>query len=111
MSTYLLALGLTLGIELGVAFTFGLRKKDLYPVVAVNCITHPTLHLILFIGSMVRGDMWSFVPLLEGVVVLAEYQLLRQFFDWKKSRLFLLSLTMNSVSYFVGLAFVLYTYS
>ncbi len=103
--SYFFALAATLILELIVALIWGLRKKELLMVVAANLISHPTLHLILLIGSFFTPNVHLAIPFLEGGVVLAEYQLLKSLSDWKKGRVFLLSLTMNSVSYLTGIGF------
>ena len=105
MLSYFFALGATLVLEFIVALIWGLRKKELLMVLAANLITHPTLHLILLIGSFFTTNIHLAIPFLEGGVVLAEYQLLKGLSDWKRGRVFLLSLTMNCFSYFIGLGF------
>ncbi len=103
--SYLFALGATLVLELIVALVWGLRKRELLMVVAANLITHPTLHIILLIGSFFTPNIHLVIPALEGGVVLAEYYLLKDLPERKQGNIFLLSLAMNSFSYFIGLGF------
>ena len=50
LEQYLPAFACTLAIELGVAVLFGFwTRRELLAVIFVNLVTHPSLHLILWI--------------------------------------------------------------
>jgi len=97
----------TLVLEVGVALVLGFRKRpELASVVLVNVFTHPLLcYLLWVIGSPRSAPIGLLeVLLFEAGVVLVEWQLLCfALRRHRKSRLFLLSLAMNVVSFLVGL--------
>jgi hypothetical protein len=102
---YIIALFLTIVIELCVALAFGYKeKKALYLVVLVNLLTHPVINYIIFVNSIF--SLMPYQPLviiLEIIVVIVEWQALSYGLNSKKIKLFYLSLYMNAVSYGIGL--------
>jgi len=101
---FLLALLLTLTLEAGVAWLYGVRSgRDQLTVALVNVITNPALNGLLLLLAWLGMDMtlWL-VTLLEVPVVLAEWGLLAYAFGGPKKRLFVLSLTANALSFLAG---------
>jgi len=105
ISNYLIALFLTIVIELVIAFLFGYRKKlEILTIVFVNLLTNPILNYFLFVN-----DHFSFfkvnliiILFLELVVVLAEWKLLVFALREKSNKLLILSFAMNFCSYIIG---------
>lgn len=100
------ALALTVGVEAGVAWLFGLRTRRAQVTVAlINVVTNP----LLFYLAAVNNSYQLVTPALfltlglETAVVIAEWRLLvwRLGAGWR--RMLLLSLAMNSCSYLAGL--------
>jgi hypothetical protein len=108
ISSYLLALFLTIVIELIAAFFFGFRKKiEIITIIFINLLTNPILNYFLLVN-----DYFSFfksslliILLLEVVVVLVEWKLLVFALQEKPKKLLILSLVMNFCSYIVGVLF------
>lgn len=101
---FLLALLLTVAIEGGVAWLFGLRTRQSQLTVAlVNVVTNPALNVLLLLLAWLGVDvtLWLVLPL-EILVVLAEWGLLAYAFGGPKRRLFILSLTANAASFLAG---------
>ncbi|HET6494828.1 MAG TPA: hypothetical protein VFH61_05630 [Thermoleophilia bacterium] len=101
----LLALALTLAVELPVAVLFGLRSRpQILAVVYVNLLTNPALNLI-------ADAVWSATPsaymptfvVLEVVVVMVEWRVLHWAIGGCSRRLLLLAAAMNAASVAVGL--------
>jgi hypothetical protein len=101
----LLALALTLAVELSVAVLFGLRSRpQILAVVYVNLLTNPVLNLIADV-------VWSAAPsasvptfvVLEVVVVVVEWRVLLWAIGGRSRRLLLLATAMNAASLAVGL--------
>jgi hypothetical protein len=105
MGAYLLALFLTLVIELAVALILGYRsRRELAVVVLVNFVTHPVLHLILFLNNYLAfltvNDLT--IGIMEICIVFVEWGILCYSFPAKKWKLLLLSFLMNLCSYGLG---------
>lgn len=100
---YLLALGITIFLELLVAFLFFLRDRafsKLRYIVYVNLLTHPLLWLVCTkLTGFFTGSIYG-----EPVVIVLEALLLKGFAIKEKSFLKLLGLSaiMNLVSFFIG---------
>ena len=100
----LLSFGLTLLLELGLAFLLGIRKsKDLLLVFLVNAATNPPLVLFLNLFFLSVSPPWYLILSLESCVVLAEWLLYRKRLEYVRIYPFLLSLLLNLVSYVGGL--------
>ena len=105
ISSYLLALFLTIIIELIVAFFFGFKKKiEIIAIVFINLLTNPILNYFLLVN-----DYFSFfksslliILFLEVIVVLIEWKLLVFALQEKSKKLLVLSLAMNFCSYIAG---------
>ncbi len=105
ISSYLLALFLTMVIELAIALFFGFRKKiEIIAIVFVNLLTNPILNYLLLVNdhfSFFKSNL-LIILLLEAVVVLIEWKLLVFALQEKPKKLLALSLAMNFCSYFAG---------
>lgn len=102
---YLLALILTLAVELVVLILFGYRKKlEILVVILVNLITNPLLNFILlsnnYFGFLTVNSLT--ILLLEAAVVLVEWRFLVFALRKDPKKLLVLSLVMNICSYSVG---------
>lgn len=105
ISSYLLALFLTIVIELVIALFFGFRKKiEIIAIVFVNLLTNPILNYLLLVNnhfSFFKTNL-LIILFLEFVVVLVEWKLLVYALQGKTKKLLLLSLLMNFCSYIAG---------
>jgi hypothetical protein len=106
LERYAAAFLLTVVVEVSVALVLGFRRRsEIVAVIWVNVFTHPLLNFLLW--TVVRLRSASVAPweilLPEVGVVLVEWQLLcYALCRHSRSRLFLLSVTMNAASYFGG---------
>ena len=101
----LYCLSCTVIIECGIAFISGIRKaKDLLFVLLVNIMTNPLLVVLTVIVNLFFGRLWYYISLavLEIGAVAAE-GLVYKFTIKHKLNPFLLSLILNSASFFLGL--------
>jgi hypothetical protein len=109
LGSYAIAFLLTLVTEVAVALALGYRKRrEIASVVWVNVFSHPLLIYLIWILDWLRSAPVNFSEtlLLEAAVVVVEWKLLYYaLVKQGKARLFLLSLTMNSVSFVAGLLF------
>lgn len=107
ISPYLVALLLTILIEVFVALMFGFRSKnEILSVILVNLITEPVLNYFLLINSyfsLVTVNI-QFLLLLETIVILVEWRLLVYALQRNSKRLLVLSLVMNLASFALGLS-------
>jgi len=103
------ALGLTLLVELAVAFAMGWRaRNDLAGVAAVSIITNPffvlsVYILLLFFRDLSPEPRLLFMVVLEIVIVLVEWRLLRWALKKGSGKTLLLSAVMNAASFAAGL--------
>ena len=101
----LLALALTLAVELSVAVLFGLRSRpQILAVVYVNLLTNPALNLI--IDAVWFAAPTAYVPtlvVLEAVVIVVEWRVLLWAIGGCSRRLLPLAAAMNAASVAVGL--------
>lgn len=96
----LLALVLTLLFECSVAWVLGYRKKDeMAAIICINVITNPILNYVLWVMPWMYDGIW----LLEGMVVLVEWFLLRFALMQKPAKLLGLALAMNATSFLGGM--------
>ena len=104
---YAIAFLLTLVFEVAVAWLLGYRKRtELACVVWVNVFSHPLMNYLIWLVGAIRSAPLGPLGILpfEAGVVLVEWLLLCYALRRNpKSRLFILSLAMNSVSYLAGL--------
>lgn len=108
LSSYFVALFLTIVIETTVALVFGYKKKtELIIIALINAITNPLLNYTLSLNYyfvVVAHDTFL-ILLLEVFVVLVEWRLLRYVLRQGSKKLFWLSLLMNLCSFFMGVIF------
>ncbi|MGB9762424.1 MAG: hypothetical protein ACPLW7_00175 [Minisyncoccia bacterium] len=103
--SYLIALLLTIAIEVIVAIFFGFRKKsEIATIIFINLITNPLLNYLLFINGYLGVSTINITTIifLEVLVVLVEWLLLRFTLQQNPNKLFTLSLVMNFCSYIAG---------
>lgn len=101
---YLILFALNLVIESFVAFLFGRRDKlDYYVVLGINGITHPGLMIYLLIANDFDIASNGVLIILELVIVLIEWMLMRYMYHSKDKKLLLQALAMNAVSFAAGL--------
>lgn len=102
LQLYLPALASTLAIEVGVAVLLGVRSpRQLGAVLLVNLVSHPTLHVVLWVSGWREP-----APLigLEAAVFVVESLLLVRLLRLTAPRAMLLSAAMNLTSAILGLA-------
>lgn len=106
IENYLLALFLTLTIELSVAYFLGYRnKKALMSVVCVNLISHPIFCYFLWINLtllIIPINYFSMISM-EIVITLLESILLYYALKQKFVLMLNLSIAMNFTSFAIGL--------
>lgn len=102
---YLIAILLTIAIEIIVALFFGYRKKiEIVTFIFINLITNPLLNYFLFINNyftLVHINT-IIILFLEIIVVFIEWLLLMFALQQNSKKLFALSAIMNFFSYVVG---------
>ena len=104
---YLPAFANSVVAEVGVAVLFGFWSLRQFGAVAlVNLVTHPTLHVVLWVGfwGHEASPSWPVLLALEVAVVIAEGTLLRLWLRLPAGIAFMLSAVMNATSYLIGLA-------
>ena len=103
----MLALPLTLAIEVPLSISLRIRNKsDVLLVAMVNCITNPVLNFALRAISMIIDNKPAFffaVLVGEALVVLSEGWFFRRFLEEPPRRPFLCSLILNAASFLAGL--------
>lgn len=104
--TILTALLLTIGVELVVALVMGCRTRhDLTAVVLVNLVTHPPFSVLFLVGRGFcpsRATGLGFLLVLEVLVTLAEWQLLRRVLTPQAPSAGRLAVFMNLISGSLG---------
>ena len=107
MTDLLLALALTLLIEVPLGAIILKRKDSVIPLVLINVLTNPALNAILFlIFSLTKNYTVYFTVLTIGelAVFIGEGFLLHTLCDLPQKRALILSTIMNSCSLFLGSA-------
>ena len=102
----LLALLLTIAVELLVAFFLGFRKKEeLYAIIAINLITNPVLNFLIQLNYQLNiiSSSFELIIVLEVIVVIVEFLLLFFMLRQDKKKLFIVSLLINLASFLFGL--------
>ncbi len=104
-ATLLLALGLSIIVELGVASLF-IRDQKRWSliIVLINVLTNLPLNwfITLFYWKDIFTLQFPLIWLMEGIVVLVEWKLLVYSIKGSSQKMFWLSLIMNIVSYLTG---------
>ena len=101
---YVIALGLTLAFELGLALIWGIRKRDLILVVLVNVLTNPAVNLI---HSLLLGQSLLFHTVLPELAAVAVEALLYCRLENSIRRPVLFAILANLFSYSMGLILML----
>lgn len=107
-----MALGLTLLVELAVALALGWRTRtDLAGVAAVSVMTNPFFVLSVYVLLLVFRDLSAgplvlFMVALEVVIVLVEWRLLRWALKKDSRKTAFLAAAMNAASFAAGLVVV-----
>ena len=106
MLNYAIAFLLTVVLEVAVALLLGYRKRvEIVCIFLVNVFSHPLVNYLVWVTNTMRAEPLGPVGHLpfEIGVVLVEWLLLCYALPrHARSRLFALSLAMNSVSYLAG---------
>jgi hypothetical protein len=100
------ALVITVVVELGVAWFFGLRTKtELWGIVLINVVTNPLLNYLLAVNGYLHlfSHRAGLVLGLEVAVVFTEWRLLTWVFHRGVGKMLALAVSMNACSYLVGL--------
>jgi len=100
------ALILTIVIEVGIAWLFGLRsKRELLTVLLINVITNPLLNYLITVNAYFHlvSQTNAFILCLEVVIVLVEWRLLVWVLRQSVKKMLVLSVVMNAASYLAGL--------
>jgi hypothetical protein len=100
------ALILTVVIEVGIAWLFGLRsKRELLTVLLINVITNPLLNYLITVNAYFHlvSQTNAFILCFEVVIVLVEWRLLVWVLQQGIKKMLVLSIVMNAASYLAGL--------
>lgn len=102
VQTFLLSLGLTLLIELPLAFACGFRGQELLVALLVNVITNP-LAVLLYVGVRALTPLSKMAVQLpiECIVIVSEWLVYR--IGTERKHPFSVSLICNAASYALGL--------
>lgn len=102
---YLYALILTIIIELSIIYLLGFREKLLfYSLIIINILTNPLLNFIVNRLNETYIDFnFLHIILLEILVVIIEWLLLKLVIKSKQLPLFKISFIINATSFLIGL--------
>ena len=106
IESYLLALFLTLVIELSVAYFLGYRnKKAIITVVCVNLISHPLFCYFLWINLTLDIIPINYFTMISLEVIITLLEAILLFYALKQKFLLMLNLSfaMNFTSFVIGL--------
>ena len=99
---------LTVIVEVIIGLFFGFRRlREIAAIILVNLITNPALNYILsmFKLSIFTSQGIFTIIILEALVIIAEYLLLRYTFPYKETRkLLTMVITMNVITTFLSFA-------
>lgn len=102
---FLLALALTIIIEISLSQILGVRnKKDIINIILVNLITNPIVNVTIFILNILYGLKYFYVGLIitELITVLFEGYVYKKCLSYKKINCYLLSIILNATSFMLG---------
>ena len=106
---FLLALLLTIIVEIGVGFLFRFKGKDEIKVIIwMNVFTNPIMNAIIlifaFFISFHDNQYIILLSILEPIIIAVEYLLLSYVFKsaYSKKKLLLMTISMNTASYVIG---------
>lgn len=103
--TLILALTLTLAIEVPLGSLIIKRKNAIIPLILINVLTNPALNavlMLLFLLTQSYTLYWIAVVIGEIAVFIGEGFLLRALCDLTIKRAFIISTITNIVSLFLG---------
>jgi hypothetical protein len=106
ISSCLIALMLTIIIELSVAYLFGFKDiNSLSSIICVNTITHPVFCYFLWISTtlFLISINYYFIIVLEIIITFIEAAILYITLKQKFTTLLKLSVIMNFASFAIGL--------
>ena len=107
ISSFIVALFLTLLIEIFIAFILGYKDKTSIAIIAlINIITNPLLNYLIIINNQLNLIKYNliFLLVLEISIIFIEWGILVYSIKSKNSKqLFVLSLIMNFTSFIIGL--------
>lgn len=107
ISSLVIPLILTIIIEVFIAFLFGYKNKiSILIIILINIITNPILNYLIILNNSLDFVSYNLVTLsfMEYLVIFIEWRMLVYALNNKcNKRLFLLSLTMNLVSFILGI--------
>jgi hypothetical protein len=108
MTSFLTVFLFTVLVEVAAAACLGYRKKlEIVTVILLVCITNPLLNYIEYIDGYLKVLTINTATVLcmEAIIVVVEWLLLRFALRQDPKKLFILSVTINSCSYFGGTLF------
>jgi len=107
-SVFLLLLVLTVVVELAAAWMVGVRdRRAQKAVIWVNVLTNPAVVWILVVAGALPGPLyWTLMGVLEILVVVLEWRLLRWAVGLGSRRAAVSSVAMNASSFAVGLVII-----
>lgn len=104
---FITALVLTEVIEISVAFLLGYRGKKFYAVlILINIITNPLLNCILMILYYFNINSIIITPVLEVLVIIAEWRFFKYVLGRNEKSYLFLSVLINLSSYIIGLIII-----
>lgn len=106
INSLLFPLLITILIECMVVFLLGYRERLIYVVVVLaNMITNPLLnYLLILVSSLGYAGIYNYIILpLELIVIFSEWRVFCYILKAEQTKLFILSVSVNTVSYLLGL--------
>lgn len=100
----LLCLGVTIVIEVGVAFIIGYRKKDLINILLANVLTNPIVSSVPVYFNVKYSVSARNICLiiLELMVLVVEGFIYHKYLKNRKINPYILSIILNASSYLIG---------
>lgn len=98
------AFSITIIIETLLAYLLKIREKeDLLNIVIINFITNVALNIFIIINTTLFNKLIINILLLEIVIIVVEGIFYKKKLSYKKINPFLISLILNTVSYFFSI--------
>jgi len=108
LAGYIPALALTLVMEGAAAFVLGYRnRREFGAAILCSLVTHPALHVVVVFLFITSGEIlvkrWNlYMAILETIVAILEYLILRRMLPEKGAQNAKLAIVMNLFSYLGG---------
>lgn len=102
IESLIISLICTIIIEIIVSIIIGIRnKKDLLVIILANTSTNPIVVYIANLISLFNNAIlyWSVVIILESMVVIVEYKIIKNFLTNRKTKALYLALFNNIISF------------